>query len=66
VQGSGGSPTGVDCTGELAVDFNALIQGGTEPALGAERELYVQSWSRDPASASTTSLSNGLRGVIGP
>ena len=65
-QSSGGSATGVDCTGTFSFDFNAAIQGGTDPTLVTGAEIYAQYWGRDPGSASTTSLSNALRFVINP
>lgn len=66
-QGTGGSPIGNDCSGVLDLDFNSRIQSSQDPALSVEgQEVFVQFWSRDPGSASTTSLSNALRFVIGP
>lgn len=65
-QNSGGSSTGTDCTGTYLVNFNALIHSGAYPALGAGTEVCTQWWSRDPASASTTSLSNALHFTINP
>lgn len=66
LQGSGGSPSGSDCTGAFTFDFEALILGGSDPTLTAGAELFCQWWSRDQQSASTTSLSNALRFVIQP
>jgi hypothetical protein len=66
VQSSGGSTSGNDCSGAFAFDFNARIQSGMDPALVAGAEVFAQFWSRDPASPSTTSLSNALRFVINP
>ena len=63
---SGGSASGSDCTGTYSFDFNARIQSGVDPSLVAGAECYAQYWSRDPQSASTTSLSNALRFVISP
>ena len=65
-QNSGGSASGADCTGTYSLDFNARIQGGVDPSLVAGAEVFAQYWSRDPLSASTTSLSNALRFVINP
>jgi hypothetical protein len=65
-QTSGGSTSGSDCTGTYSLDFNAQIQSGVDPSLVAGGEIYAQYWSRDPQSASTTSLSNALRSVINP
>lgn len=66
VQNSGGSTSGSDCTGVLTLDFNQRIQGGVDPALVLGQEVFCQYWSRDPGSASTTSLSNALRFLINP
>jgi hypothetical protein len=66
VQASGGSTSGVDCTGVFTWDFGARIQNGVDPALVAGAEVFVQCWSRDSASPSTTSLSNGRRFYINP
>ena len=63
---SGGSASGIDCTGVLAFDFNARIDSGVDPTLIAGAEVFVQCWSRDSASPSTTNLSNALRFVINP
>jgi hypothetical protein len=65
-QSSGGSPSGSDCTGTFSYDFNARIDSGVDPTLVAGSEVFSQYWSRDPASASTTSLSNALRFLISP
>jgi hypothetical protein len=65
-QNSGGSSSGADCSGVLSIDFNARIQSGVDPTLVAGAEVFGQYWSRDPASPSTTSLSNGLRFLIRP
>lgn len=62
---SGGSPTGNDCTGAYAFDFNALVQGGTDASLVPGATIHMQIWSRDPADAFGSSLSNGLRLKIG-
>jgi hypothetical protein len=66
IQNSGGSATGSDCTGYFNMDFNALIQSGIDPNLVAGAEVFCQYWSRDSASPSTTSLSNGLRFLVAP
>lgn len=61
-----GNPPPNDCSGSLSIDFNGLIQGGGDPGLEAGASVYVQTWSRDPQSPSTTSLSNGLEFTICP
>jgi hypothetical protein len=66
VLSSGGSASGADCSGAFSLDFNVEIAGGGDPTLVAGSEVFAQFWSRDPASASTTSLSNALRFVIAP
>jgi hypothetical protein len=63
---SGGSASGADCTGSFSFDFNARIASGMDPTLVAGAEVYAQYWSRDPASASQTSLSNALTFLIHP
>jgi hypothetical protein len=66
LQSSGGSASGNDCTGQFHYDFNARIQSGVDPALVVGQEVFCQYWSRDPAIASTTSLSNALGFVVNP
>jgi hypothetical protein len=64
---SGGSaPPANDCSGVLTLDFNARIQSGVDPLLVAGEEVFAQYWSRDPADASTTNLSNALAFYINP
>ena len=65
-QNSGGSASGADCTGAYSFDFNARIQSAVDPTLTAGAEVFAQYWSRDPLSATTTSLSDALRFVINP
>ena len=61
VQGSGGNaPPADDCSGNLAFDFNAHIQGGSDPNLVPGAQVYCQYWYRDPASGSTTGLSDAV------
>lgn len=66
VQSSGGSPSGSDCSGAYDYDFEALITSGSDASLIAGAKVYAQYWSRDPASVSTTSLSNAVWFVICP
>jgi hypothetical protein len=66
VQSSGGSPSGADCTGAYSFDFNDWIATGWDASLAAGNEVYAQYWSRDPGSASHTSLSNALRLLVSP
>ncbi|MCE9593887.1 MAG: matrixin family metalloprotease [Planctomycetes bacterium] len=67
-QSSGGSTTGDDCTGFYTVDFNALIQAGTNPNLISGAFVYCQWWSRDPLDFTGfgTSLSDALSFQICP
>jgi hypothetical protein len=66
VLSSGGSASGTDCTGLITYDFAARIHSGVDPTLVAGAEVFVQCWSRDSASPSTTSLSSGVRFLINP
>jgi len=61
-----GSSGGSDCGGGFSFDMNARIQSGLDPALVAGSDVFTQYWSRDPASASTTSLSNALHFLVNP
>ena len=65
-QTSGGSPTGIDCSGAYSYDMNARIQSGIDVNLVQGAAVYCQYWSRDPASASTTGLTNALAFTICP
>jgi len=62
----GNAPPANDCSGVLTYDFNARIQSGVDPMLSLGQEIFLQTWSRDPASASHTGLSNAVRFVINP
>jgi hypothetical protein len=66
VQNSGGSAVGNDCTGSYSYDFNARIQSLIDPQLVPGDEIFVQYWSRDPQSLSTTNLTAGVRFTIAP
>lgn len=67
-QSSGGSPTGLDCTGSYAFDFNGWIASSADPALVAGQQVWAQHYSRDPGIAlpNATNVTNGLRFTIGP
>lgn len=65
VQPSGGNPPPNDCTGTYDLDFGALLQAGTDPSLVLGAQVFAQYWSRDPASPSTTGLSDGLEFTVG-
>jgi len=63
VMNSGGS-TG--CTGSFQMDFNAYIASGADPALVSGQQFWAQWWYRDPASPSTTGLTDALTATICP
>jgi hypothetical protein len=64
-QNSGGSSGAVvDCSGQFTFDFNARIASGVDPALVAGQQVWAQYWSRDPASSSTTNLTDALEFII--
>lgn len=54
------------CGSSYSFDFDGLIRSGGDPGLTAFTDTYAQWWMRDPASPSTTGLSNGLRFRICP
>jgi hypothetical protein len=60
---SGGSGA---CTGTFSFDFNAHIASGVDANLQAGVMVDAQYWSRDPAAASTTNLTNAIEFVISP
>ncbi len=61
-QPSGGSASGVDCTGVYDFTFsNAYLNAN---GVNVGDTLHAQWWMRDPQSPSTTGLSNGLRFTI--
>ena len=62
LQNSGGSAA---CSGTYAYDFNARIQGGSDPNLQVGATVYAQYWYRDPLDPYTTGLSDGLQFAIG-
>jgi outer membrane protein assembly factor BamB len=66
VQSSGGNPPPNDCSGAYAIDFNAVIQSGVDPALVAGALVDGQWWARDPVDPFTTSLSNAVEFTIQP
>jgi hypothetical protein len=64
---SEGSPSGNDCTGSLAFDFNTLVHAGTNPLLVPGAQLQAQYYYRDlPNGGTTTGLSDALRFTIQP
>lgn len=54
------------CSGSFALDFNAYVASGVDPALVAGQPVWGQYWFRDPPSASGVGLSNGLAFQLGP
>ncbi len=64
-QSTGGSAA---CSGTLALDFNALIQSGGNPALVAGAKVQTQFWSRDTGFAppNASNLTDALEFVIQP
>ncbi len=63
VQVSGGSAA---CSGSFDIDFNAYIASGVDATLIGGAHVWAQYWSRDPASASTTNLTNALAFTLWP
>ena len=57
IQSSGGSLTGIDCSGGYAFDFNAWAQGGNDVGLAPGDVVRGQFWSRDPAHPDGTGVS---------
>lgn len=63
---SGGNPPPDDCSGVLEHDFNAWLDALADPRLVQGVPVAGQFWYRDPASASTTGLSNAIQFQICP
>jgi hypothetical protein len=63
-QNSGGSSSGLDCSGTFSFELNGLIQSGVDPALVPGTFVYGQHWSRDPAAPSKANRSDALRLAI--
>jgi hypothetical protein len=62
LQSSGGSAAGADCTGAIALDFNAYLQAGSDPLLlVVGQQVNVQVWSRDLADPFDSSLSAAVQ-----
>jgi hypothetical protein len=66
VQQSGGNAPPNDCSGTMTFDLNAWIATGLDPNLVAGVRVNGQFWARDPASPSTTSLSNAIEFILQP
>lgn len=63
LQNSGGS---APCSGSFAMDFNAQIALGLDPALGAGELVRAQWWSRDTAASFSSSVTDAVAFVIAP
>lgn len=64
LQASGGSQQGNDCSGTFAIDFNAYVRSGVDPALEVGAQVCAQYWYRDPPAPFGTGLSSGAVFVI--
>lgn len=59
---TGGAATGNNCSGTFNFDFKALMASGSDPVLQVVgQQVNAQIWSRDPADAFTTNLTNAVR-----
>ena len=66
IQSSGGNAGPDDCSGQYSFDMRNWIQSNQDPNLVVGATAYAQYWMRDPSSASTTGLSNGLGFTVMP
>ncbi|MCC6407519.1 MAG: hypothetical protein IT453_10145 [Planctomycetes bacterium] len=64
IQASGGSPSGVDCSGSYAFQWTQSYFASA--GIGAGVEVFAQFWSRDAASPSHTGLTAAVRFVTCP
>ncbi|MCY3003612.1 MAG: PQQ-dependent sugar dehydrogenase [Planctomycetota bacterium] len=59
---TGGTPTGINCSGTFNFNFKALIDSGSVPQLQViGQQVNAQYWSRDPQDPFTISLTNGVQ-----
>ncbi len=65
-QNSGGSPSGIDCSGSFSFDFNASIASGVDPLLLPGTAVYAQYVYRDPPSSFGWGMSEALAFTICP
>ena len=65
-QSSGGTANVNDCSGALAVDFNALIASGADPSLYAGQWVNAQWIYRDPFGPSALASSEAVEFLIAP
>jgi hypothetical protein len=68
IQNSGGSPSGLDCTGTLSTDFNARIRSGADPLLVPGATISARWYYRDPQDPAgfSSGLTDTLRFTICP
>jgi hypothetical protein len=64
VQLSAGAPTGDDCSGTYSYAFSSSYLAAS--SLAVADDVYCQFWSRDPASPSTTGLSDAAHFRVCP
>lgn len=58
---SHGNPLPDDCSGVLAVDFNAWLAGGFDATLTVGQRVNGQFWYRDPADPFATGLTDAIQ-----
>lgn len=64
---AGGSPATInDCSGLLALDFNAWIRTGSDPSLAPGAVVWGQFFARDASASHGLSLSEGISFEIRP
>ena len=62
ITGSGGSPSGLDCSGVLTFDFSAQMTSGFDPLIQvAGQQVNAQFWSRDPQDPYTTNTTDAVQ-----
>ncbi len=61
---SAGNADVADCSGRLALDFNAWVRSGVDPNLVTGVQVNGQFWYRDTAAAFGTGLSDAIEFVI--
>jgi Tol biopolymer transport system component len=66
LRSTGGSPSGVDCSGSLALDFNAWRSSGADPSLVVGTEVWLQGWTREPTASTNTHMSPALHFALAP
>lgn len=66
VQSAGGNPPPNDCSGAYSFDFNAQIQGGSDPSLVLGQTVYAMYYARDPSSSFGVGLTDALAFTICP